>query len=238
MNITSPPAGEPGRLRAVIYLRVSTNAQAETDFDAEGLSIKAQRHECRNTANSLHAVVIEEYVDIGESARSADRPRLQAMLERIESMRDVDIVLVHKIDRLARNTLDDATITFRIEKAGAKLISSAENFDDTPTGQFVHTVMAGYAQLYSANLSNEAKKGMRQKVKLGGTPSIAPLGYRNIMQEFHGHTVRTVDIDVERVEHIQWAFHEYATGNWSLRALTEALEVRGLRTRRGGPIRW
>src|SRR4051794_2389156 len=63
--------------RAVIYLRVSTNSQAETDFDAEGLSIKAQRHECVAKAKALNAVVVAEYVDIGESARSANRQQLQ-----------------------------------------------------------------------------------------------------------------------------------------------------------------
>src|SRR5690242_17458283 len=106
--------------RAVLYLRVSTNSQAETDFDSEGLSIKAQRHEGRQKAVGLSAVVAEEYVDIGESARSADRPQLQAMLERIEQRRDIDYVIVHKLDRLARNRLDDVLITLRIRKAGAR----------------------------------------------------------------------------------------------------------------------
>ena len=70
--------------RAVIYLRVSTSAQADTDYGSEGYSIPAQREACRRTAESLDAQVVEEYVDRGESARSADRPALLAMLERIK----------------------------------------------------------------------------------------------------------------------------------------------------------
>src|SRR5581483_7170128 len=104
MNVSQPEATfESVPQRAVIYLRVSTNSQAETDFDAEGLSIKAQRHECVAKAKALKAVVLQEYVDIGESARSANREQLQTMLERLTQRADVDFVIVHKLDRLARN---------------------------------------------------------------------------------------------------------------------------------------
>ncbi|MYV97578.1 recombinase family protein [Streptomyces sp. SID3343] len=54
------------------------------------------------------------------------------------------------------------------------------NIDKTPSGKLLHGIMAGIAEFYSANLASEAKKGMRQKVKSGGTPGHAPLGYRNV----------------------------------------------------------
>ena len=60
--------------RAVIYLRVSTKEQASGDIGAEGFSIPAQREACRRKAQEIGAAVVDEYVDRGESARSAARP--------------------------------------------------------------------------------------------------------------------------------------------------------------------
>src|SRR5271165_1492135 len=65
---------------AVCYLRVSTKEQAEMGGHAEGFSIPAQRLAANRQAESLEAVIVEEFVDAGESARSADRPELQRML--------------------------------------------------------------------------------------------------------------------------------------------------------------
>ena len=69
--------------RAVLYLRVSTSAQADKDRDPEGYSIPAQREACRLRAAQLEVDVVDEYVDRGESAKSADRPALKLMLRRL-----------------------------------------------------------------------------------------------------------------------------------------------------------
>ncbi len=150
------------------------------------------------------------------------------MLQRLERSKDIDFVIVHKLDRLARNRLDDVSITMAIQRAGATLVSCSENIDQTPQGRFMHAIMAGVAELYSANLGTEAIKGMRQKAKLGGTPGRAPIGYTNVIRSFEGRGVHTVEVDAERAEHVQWAFEQYATGEWTLSGLTAALEGRGL----------
>src|SRR4051812_6247239 len=107
--------------RAVSYLRVSTSRQADTDFDAEGYSIPAQREACHRKAEDLGAIVVDEYKDRGESARSADRPALNALLARLATEGDIDFVIVHKLDRLARNRADDVNLQLAIQKAGARL---------------------------------------------------------------------------------------------------------------------
>ena len=88
--------------RAVIYLRVSTAEQADTDYGTEGFSLPAQREACRRKAQELGAAVVDEYMDRGESARSAKRPALQAMLQRLRLAHDIDYVIGHKLDPLAR----------------------------------------------------------------------------------------------------------------------------------------
>ena len=214
--------------RAVIYLRVSTAQQAATDHDGEGFSIPAQRDACLRKAESLDAVVLDEYLDAGESARSADRPALQTMLERLAKLRDVDYVIVHKVDRLARNRLDDATINLAISQAGARLVSVTENIDGSPSGLLLHGIMSSIAEFYSANLATEIKKGMNQKAKKGGKPGMAPVGYLNVRDLSDGKEVRTIAIDPERAPLIQWAFEGYASGDYTLRQLTEELSARGL----------
>jgi len=230
MPLTSVP--DPERT-AFIYTRVSTKEQAQGGGDADGFSLPAQRDACRRKAESLSAAVTAEFVDRGESARSADRPELQRMLKYIAA-EPVDYVIVHKVDRLARNRSDDVAITAAIVASGAKLVSVTENIDETPSGLLLHGIMSSIAEFYSRNLASEVIKGTQQKVKAGGTPTRAPIGYRNVRQLIDGYEVRTVDIDAERSPLISWAFEQYASGDWTLRSLADELKARGL-TFRPGP---
>jgi len=87
-------------MRCVIYLRVSTKEQAEKDLTEEGFSIAAQHEACVRRIRDEGWELVDEYVDKGESARSADRPRLRAMLARVQEDGDVEAVVVHRVDRL------------------------------------------------------------------------------------------------------------------------------------------
>ncbi len=215
------------RARALIYLRVSTTSQAERGGESEGYSIPVQRDACRRKAKSLGAEIAEEYVDAGESARSVDRPALQRMLEIVKT-EPFDYVIVHKVDRLARNRLDDLTISLALEEAGVQLISCSENIDGSPSGKLTHGLMALIAEWYSSNLSAEVRTKTLEKVRRGGTIGKAPIGYVNVGRVVNGREIRTVDVDPSRADHIEWAFHAYATGEWNLRTITEELAARGL----------
>jgi len=219
------------RATAVIYLRVSSIAQVNTDRDGEGFSIAAQKDACIRKAEQLGADVLEIYIDAGESARRADRPKLQEMLQRLRDQRDADYVIVHKVDRLARNRGDDVEITLTIRQAGAQLISVTENIDETPSGMLLHGIMSSIAEFYSQNLSTEIIKGTSKKVQRGGYPGMAPLGYCNVQDFSGGNELRWIEVDPERAPHITWAFEAYATGDYSLSQLAEALDERGLRSR-------
>jgi site-specific DNA recombinase len=216
---------------AVIYLRVSTKDQAERGGEAEGFSIPAQREACYRKAEQLGATVAAEFVDAGESARSAARPDLQRMLGYL-AKHPTNYVIVHKVDRLARNRADDVEINLAIQRAGCTLVSVTENIDETPSGMLLHGIMSSIAEFYSRNLASEVTKGMSQKAQSGGTVSIAPIGYRNVrtMDQF-GREIRTVEVDPDRAPLIRWAFDTYSDGEWSTAMLLEELTVRGLTTR-------
>jgi DNA invertase Pin-like site-specific DNA recombinase len=80
-------------------------------------------------------------------------------------------------------------------QCGVRLVSATENIDETPGGKLVHGIMATIAEFYSGNLSLEAKKGLRQKVKIGGTPGKAPIGYKNIRDKRKGKDIGLVVVD-------------------------------------------
>jgi DNA invertase Pin-like site-specific DNA recombinase len=101
----------------VLYLRVSTPAQVNTDYDPEGISIPAQRSSCERKATQLGVEIVDTYVEPGRSATSMDkRPAFQAMLERIRSQGDVNFVIVYKLSRMNRNRMDDALVLKDVRK--------------------------------------------------------------------------------------------------------------------------
>jgi len=134
-----------GSVKALIYLRVSTARQATKNGEAEGYSIPAQREACYRRARELGAEVIEEFIDAGASARSADRAHLQRLLERVKEG-DISYVIVHKLDRLARSRIDDAQITLAFQLAGTTLVSTSEQIDDSPSGTLLHGIIATIAE--------------------------------------------------------------------------------------------
>ena len=208
---------------AVMYLRVSTKDQAGRGGEAEGFSIPAQREACLRKADSLGVQIIEEFVDAGESARSANRPELKRMLAYVAEHR-VSTVIVHKVDRLARNRVDDVEINLALTKAGAQLVSCSENIDETPSGMLLHGIMSSIAEFYSRNLATESRKGMLQKAKGGGTVNAAPFGYINTRTRTpEGREVRTVMLDPERSHWVPWIFERYASGEWTTAMIRDEL---------------
>ena len=232
-NLTTTPTSVDGSPHntAITYLRVSTADQATRGGREEGFSIPAQREANTRKATTLHAVIVEEFVDAGESGTSAKRPELQRMLAYIRE-NQVDYCIVHKLDRLARSRADDVAIHFALTQAGVTLVSTSENIDETPSGMLMHGIMSSIAEFYSRNLANEVTKGLVQKASIGGTVARAPLGYKNIhVPDELGRVNRTVEIDAARAHLVTWAFYRYAEGDATLRTLVEQLTARGLATR-------
>lgn len=166
-------------LLAASYLRVSTREQAERGGTDEGFSIPAQREANARKADELGAKVVREFIDAGESARSADRDGLKDMLSFITATR-VTFCIVHKLDRLARNRSDDVKIHEALLTAGVTLVSATESIDQTPSGMLVQRDHVVHRRVLLRNLATEVTKGLTQKLAQGGTPMRAPVGYLNV----------------------------------------------------------
>ncbi len=215
--------------QAIIYLRVSTKEQAYAGGETEGYSIPAQREICRKKSEQLGAIIAEEFVDRGESAKTSDRPELKRMLAYI-CENSISYLIVHKVDRLARNRADDVQIHMALKHSGVTLVSCSENIDETPSGMLLHGIMSSIAEFYSRNLANEVIKGSVQKAKDGGTVGKAPTGYKNVRTIINGREARTVKLDEERAPLMKFAFEAYATGEWTIRKLLSEVTKRGLTT--------
>ncbi len=218
--------------RAVIYLRVSSKDQVNTDYDPEGLSIPAQRVACRRKADQLGLTIIGEYIEPGRSGTEMEkRISFQQMLQRIRTEKDVDYVIVHKLNRFARNRIDDALVMAELQKRGVTLISATEQIDASPVGQLMHGILAAFNEYRSREDGADIAYKMGQKAKNGGTLGKAPLGYLNVTEMFEGRKVNTVVVDPERAPFITLAFDLYASGEYTMDDIVDELSVRGLTTR-------
>jgi site-specific DNA recombinase len=213
-----------------IYVRVSSTGQLGRDGDDDGYSIPAQIKACEREAELRGLSVAKAYIERAESARSDDRPVLQQMMRELPEL-GVGHLIVPKVDRLARNRLDDAVLYERLVGMRVKLVSASENIDETPAGRLMHGMLATFAEYYSNNLASEIRKGLQQKHQTGGTPFKAPLGYLPKRELIGNQDIRTVIVDEQRAPLIKLAFDLYATGDWTLHRLAAHLEALGLRSR-------
>jgi site-specific DNA recombinase len=223
-------ADPDARARAVIYARVSSSGQLGRDGDEDGYSIPAQVQACEREAAQRGAEVVKVYIERAESARSDNRPVLQQMMREAATL-GLRYLIVHKVDRLARNRLDDATLYQKLVGMGIKLVSASENIDETPAGRLMHGMLATFAEYYSNNLATEIKKGLNQKHLSGGTPFKPPVGYLPRRELIGNQDIRSIEVDPERAPLVQLAFDLYASGDWPLGGLAEHLEALGLRSR-------
>ena len=214
--------------RAAIYLRVSTFGQVGRAFSAEGYSIELQRESCQRRARERELEIVAEYVDYGQSARAANRPKFQEMLRRVREHRDLDALIVFNVSRFARNTHDDVVISLELEGLGVEVVSATEHFDGSPFGKLMRRNAAAMAEFYSEDLSQKAKGGLHKKALHGGTPGPCPIGYLNVRKAVEGVNVTIVEPDPDRAPHLAWAFTAYATGGYTLDTLHAALLDRGL----------
>ncbi len=233
--VSSLPTGAvdaPPGSRAVIYLRVSSKGQVNTDYDPEGISIPAQRISCQRKAEALGLTIVHEYIEPGRSATEmTKRVAFQEMLERIRRDRDVDYVIVYKLSRFARNRTDDAIVMADLQKRGVTLISATEQIDATPVGQLMHGILAAFNEYRSREDGADIAYKMSQKAKNGGTLGRAPIGYLNVTENIDGRKINTVKVDPERAPFVKLAFELYATRDKTFQDIADELTDRGLRTR-------
>lgn len=251
-----------GRLRVVLYLRVSTDEQAR-----EGHSLEAQLKACLAFAASrgwdVNAICldpidgldeigpspqIQRMIDAGRpndiqkyaggrrrapsSGKTDRRPGFQHMIAMIR-MGQADVVLTHKLDRFSRSITDVLAYMREFNRANVAYTSATEQFDfTTPIGKVMLTLLAAFAEWYLDNLSAETKKGKRTRAEKGFWNGDLPFGYRV------GQDGVTAEPDPETAPVVVQAFMAYAKGDVGAGDIARLLNEAGHRTRnkrRNGP---
>ena len=214
---------------AASYARFSSDNQ---DF----ASITAQLRAIKDYAKKNDIIIAKEheYTDEAKSAVTDDRPGFLKMIDDIATERiKVDFLLVHKLDRFARNRYDSAIYRHELKKQNVKLIAVDQPMDDSPEGIILTSLLEGMAEYYSANLSKEIKKGMRENVMgglhRGGTP---PLGFDTVKE---GKKKKYV-INEPEAEIVRLIFKLALTSSYH--AITDHLNQSGYRSKRGQLFTW
>ena len=157
-------------MNAVIYARYSSDSQREE-------SIEGQLRECREYAERNDMTVVGTYIDRALSAKTADRPEFQRMIK--DSAKELfEIVLVWKLDRFSRDRYDSAHYKHILKKNGVKVISAKEHISEGPEGIILEAMLEGYAEFYSAELSEKIHRGQKENALKGkNNGGGVPLGY-------------------------------------------------------------
>ena len=208
-------------MKAVIYARYSSHAQKDT-------SIEQQLRVCRQYAKDNDLQIVGEYIDRAISGTSDKRPDFLKMIKDAAKEK-WQRVLVYKVDRFARNRYDSAMYKARLKKYGVKVMSVMEPIPDGPEGILLESVLEGSAEYYSANLSQNILRGMREnalacKVNNGGLPI-------GLMKGPDGRYA----IEPAGAAIVLEIFERYAAGE-NVTQITRDLNARGLRTSKGA--RW
>ncbi|MGA8808970.1 MAG: recombinase family protein [Thermoanaerobaculia bacterium] len=220
-NIIHPNQNKP-KGRFFGYLRVSTPKQGE------GVSLLTQREEIARFA-AKRGLVIIGWFDEKESAAKRGRPVFDEVLKRLRKGA-ADGLIVHKVDRSARNLKDWADLGELID-SGIPVYFAGEGIDmSSRSGRLAADIQAVVAADYIRNLREEAKRGIQKRLEQGFYPNYAPVGY---LDRGAG---KPKEMDPERGPLVRLAFEWYATGHYSLRRLSGFLFDLGLRNRADGRV--
>ena len=198
-------------MKYFLYIRKSTD-----EDDRQVLSLEAQETELKEFAlreNLLIAATFRE----SQTAKEPGRPIFNDMLKRMERGEAEGILAWHP-DRLARNSIDGGRIIFLIDTGKIKSLKSPTFwFEPTPQGKFMLNIAFGQSKYFVDNLSENTKRGLRQKLRRGELPGYAPLGYVNDLR------THTLTKDPDRFGLVRKLFELYATSDYTLKNIKQFL---------------
>ncbi len=206
------------RRKAAAYARFSSSNQRDESIDAQLRAI-------REYAEKNDIDIVREYIDRAKTGTNSDREAFRDMLHD-SAGGEFELVVVHKLDRFARNRFDSAVSRKALNENGVKLVSVTEHLDDSPESIIIEGLLEAMNEYYSANLSREVMKGMRENaLDCRYTGGYVPLGYRI---DDSGH----YQINEDEAPVIRRIFSAVIQG-MSYNEIQRELSEKGIRTRAG-----
>jgi len=184
-------------------------------------------------ARSKNIDVLKVFVEQGESAKFADRTKLLELIDFCRTHQNaVNVLLVWKVDRFARNVADHFSVKATLGKYGVQIVSVTEPIDANPEGRLMETILAGFAQFDNDVRAMRTVQGMRRKLQEGISPFRPPFGYKSSVTAHEKKLIPDVP-DQPAFDIIQRAFAEYATGTHTRAEIGRLMESWGLHALRG-----
>ena len=187
-------------IKYIAYCRKSTD-----EPDRQILSIEAQVAELEEHA-AKEGLRIVSFITESKTAKEPGRAKFAEVLKEIEDGKADGILSWHP-DRLARNSVDGGKIIYLLDTG--KLLDlkfPSFWFENTPQGKFMLGMAFNQSKYYVDNLSENVKRGNRQKLRRGEWPNQAPFGYLNINKK--------IEVDKKRAKYVQKVFQLFATGGY------------------------
>jgi DNA invertase Pin-like site-specific DNA recombinase len=211
-------------MRYFIYARKSTE-----DENRQILSIEAQLIELKEFAAKEKLEIVASFQE-AKTAKEPGRTKFAEMLSLIEKGEAAGIISWHP-DRLARNSVDGGKIIYFVDRGLIKSLKFPTFwFEPTPQGLFTLQIAFGQSKYYVDSLSENTKRGLRQKIRNGVWPSWAPVGYLN------NPKTKMIDIDSDKAPKIRKTFELYVTGNHTFNSLSKWCKGNDLRGNLGKHI--
>lgn len=197
---------------AVIYARYSSDSQTEQ-------SIEGQLRVCEDYAKSHDILILNTYIDRAMTGTNDNRPDFQRMIKD-SNAKKWDYVLCYKLDRFSRNKYEMAMHKKTLKDNGIRVISATEYIPDSPEGIILESMLEGYAEYYSAELSQKIRRGNNESRRKGNlTGGRVPFGYKR--------DGKKAVIDEENAEVVRYIFTECSKGVYVKDIIAE-LESKGI----------
>jgi site-specific DNA recombinase len=210
---------------AAAYVRVSTEEQAR-----EGYSLNAQRVLIEERVQAEGWTLVEVYADEGWSGRRADRPDYQRLLD--DAAAGVfEVLVVWRLDRFGRNTIERLTAEAGLLRAGVRIVSLTEPEiqEEDATAPLLKAIRAGMAEMESKLIGQRTRAGLQAVARSGRQPcGQPPLGYRAVGERRERRWI----VDKAEAEVVRRIFASYIAGTGT-NSICRELNADGITTRRG-----
>lgn len=203
--------------KAVIYARYSSDNQRDASIDQ-------QVKECQKYADLMGFEVIRTYDDRALTGKTDKRPSFLRMIKD-SAKGEFSYVIVYALDRFSRNKYDSAIYKQKLKENGVRVLSAMEHITDDPTGALMESILEGFAQYYSDELSQKIHRGLNDNAEKGIVNGSVPLGFRRGKD---GHA----EIVPEEAEIVREVFNRVAAGEQLIRII-EDMNRRGIKTKHG-----
>ena len=218
-------------MKSVLLCRVSSKEQEET-----GYSLPAQEKLLKEYATRQNLDIAKTF-SISESAGGKkQREIFNGMMDYVNK-EGIKLLIIEKVDRLTRNFKDAVMIDQWLEDDEERQVHFVKDSlimhkNSRSQEKLNWGIRIIFAKNYIDNLSEEVKKGQKEKIAQGWLPTRPPYGYKTIGEK--GHKIHVPDPD--KVPFAKKMFDLYATGNYSLRRLTQMLNEAGMRSSHGAKV--